>query len=392
MADKKKKIIPIVVLLLIAGGLYYYFQIYKANSENGYIKASGHIELTEVDMSFRLAGHVSRLLVEEGDAAVKGSLLAELRPEIYEYRRDQAEAVVRELEARVDSLKLSIQIKSDVSDADIQRARAAVDAAAARYQSLKTGSREEEIRAAAAARDRALTEYKNRDRDFKRIRELYAVNAVPLSQFDSARTAAEAAKAAYEATQEQYRLVKAGPRREAVDEGKANLSGTDAALEATKAAQREVEKLKIDLKALQAQLDQARAALALVEDDLARTRLYAPFDGFVTVKDVEENEFVQVGAPVLTIAHLDYVKVKTYIPETKLGLVKLGQEAEVYSDSIPGKKYIGRITFISPEAEFTPKNVQTKEERVKLVYRIRIDLANPNQELKGGMPVDVIVR
>ena len=114
-------------------------------------------------------------------------------------------------------------------------------------------------------------------------------------------------------------------------------------------------------------------------------------DGFVTVKDVEEAEFVQAGTPVLTLARLDNVWVKTYVPETQLGRVRLGQKARVLSDTFPGKVYPGTVSYISPKAEFTPKNVQTKEERVKLVYRIKVTLENPNQELKAGMPVDVVL-
>jgi HlyD family secretion protein len=95
---------------------------------------------------------------------------------------------------------------------------------------------------------------------------------------------------------------------------------------------------------------------------------------------------------VLTVAQLDEVWVKTYVPETQLGKVYLGQKGEVISDTFPNKTYPGTVTYISPEAEFTPKNVQTKEERVKLVYRIKVTLQNPKQELKAGMPVDVILK
>jgi HlyD family secretion protein len=186
--------------------------------------------------------------------------------------------------------------------------------------------------------------------------------------------------------------VKAGPRDELVLEGKANLAGSSASLVAAEAGRKEVEKLKLDLQALQAQRDQAKAALAIAEEDLKKSRLYSPFDGFVTVKDVEEGEYVQAGTPVITVADLDEVWVKTYVPETQLGRVYLGQKAEVISDTFPGKTYPGTVTFISPEAEFTPKNVQTQEERVKLVYRIKVTLKNPKQELKAGMPVDVILK
>jgi len=279
-----------------------------------------------------------------------------------------------------------------VLDAEVKKAQAGVSAADARYQSLRTGSRDEEIAEAAAACDKARTEWENRVADFKRIKDLYEGKIVPASQYDNALTGAEASRATYLAAEERYKLVKAGPRKEAVMEGKANLAGSDAALSAAEAGSREVEKLKLDLKALHSQLDQARAALAIAEDDVRKSTLYAPFDAFVTVKDTEEKEFVQPGTPVVTLADLDEVWVKTYVPETQLGRVRLGQEADVLSDTFPGKIYRGRVTFISPEAEFTPKNVQTKEERVKLVYRIKVTLRNPNQELKAGMPVDVTLR
>lgn len=382
---------PVLVLLIIAC-LLIYFALIRKGVRDGEIITSGHIEVTEVDMSFRLQGHVARLLVNEGARVKKGDVLAELDQEPIRERRDQAIAAVREFEAKVASLSLSTHIRQEVLEAEVKKAQAAVSAADARYQSLRTGSREEEVAEAGASRDKARTEWENRMADFKRIKDLYEGKIVSASQYDNALTGAEASRAAYLAAEERYKLVKAGPRKEAVMEGKANLAGSGAALSAAEAGSREVEKMKLDLRALHSQLDQARAALAIAEDDLRKSTLYAPFDAFVTVKDTEEKEFVQPGTPVVTIADLDEVWVKTYVPETQLGRVRLGQEADVLSDTFPGKVYRGKVTFISPEAEFTPKNVQTKEERVKLVYRIKVTLTNPNQELKAGMPVDVIIR
>jgi HlyD family secretion protein len=388
---RRKLILPVLILLLVSG-LIYYFGYYRPHLNASEILASGHVEVTEVDMSFRMPGHVARLLVDEGAQVKKGELLAELEQKPIQARRDQAFAAVQELEAKVASLSLAISIKQDVQDAEVKRAKAGVSAAGARYQSLKTGSREEEIAQAAAERDRAKTEWENQQVDFRRIKELYEGRIVSQSQYDNSRTRAEAAAAAYLAAEERYKLVKAGPRIEAIQEGKANLTGSDAALSVAEAGLKEIQKMKLDLTALKAQLTQAGAALAIAEDDLNKSRLYAPFDAFVTVKDVEQNEFVQPGTPVVTVADLGEVWVKTYVPETELGRVRLGQRADVLSDTFPGKVYPGKVTFISPEAEFTPKNVQTKEERVKLVYRIKVTLKNPNQELKAGMPVDVILR
>jgi HlyD family secretion protein len=389
---KRGKISAVMVLLLAAAACVVYLGYYRNRSNDHAIMTSGHVEVTEVDMSFRLPGHVSRLLVDEGDHVKQGTLLAELDQHVLKARRDQAQAQVRELDAKGAALALSIKIKEDVLSAEIRKAQAGVSAAEARYRSLKTGSRKEEIAEAAAARDRAKTEWENRRRDFLRMKALFERRIISFSQYDAARTSEEAARAAYEAAEERYKLVKAGPRQEMVLEGQANLAGSDAALSAAEAARREIDRLKLDLKALQAQAEQARAALAVAQDDLANSRMHAPFDGFVTVKDVEEGEFVQAGSPVLTLAQLDRVWVKTYVPETQLGRVFYGQKADVISDTFPGKRYPGTVTYISAEAEFTPKNVQTKEERVKLVYRIKVSLENPDQELKAGMPVDVILR
>ena len=390
---RRRKIIPPVVLLLLASGAMYYFFYYRpANTVDPVIRTSGHIEFTEVDLSFRLPGHVFRLRVYEGDNVKKGDLLAELSRKVYEARRDQAAARVKELEARGSSLDLAIQIQEEVLEAEVKRAKAGVSAARARYQSLKSGSRAEEIRESAAAVDRVKTEWENRVRDFERMKSLYEHQMISASQYEAAGTASEVARAAYEAAEERYKLIKAGPRKEMILEGRANLSGSGAALSAAEAGGREVEKLKLDLKALLAQENQAKALLAIAEDDLAESRLYAPFDGFVTVKDVEEGEYVQPGTPVLTLADLDHVWVKTYVPETQMGKVRLGQEVGVISDTFPDKTYPGTVFYISPKAEFTPRNIQTQEERVKLVYRIKVSLENPNQELKAGMPVDVMLR
>ncbi len=388
----KRLRIPVIIAAIVAAGLIYYFKLYLPGLSDSEIKASGHIEVTEVDMSFRIPGHVARIFVDEGMKPKKGEVLAELDQEVVKARRDQSEAQVKEIEAREASLALTIKIKEEVLDAEINRAKAGVKAADARYQSLKAGSRKQEIAEAAAARDRAKFEWENRERDYQRMKELFSSRIVSESQYDSARTSAEASRAAHEAALERYKLVKAGPRDEVVLEGKANLASSSAGLVAAEAGLKEVEKLKFDLQALQAQRDQAKALLAIAEEDLKKSRLYSPFDGFVTVKDVEEGEYVQAGTPVLTVAHLDEVWVKTYVPETQLGKVYLGQKAEVISDTFPNKTYPGTVTYIAPEAEFTPKNVQTKEERVKLVYRLKVTLQNPKQELKAGMPVDVILK
>ncbi len=145
---------------------------------------------------------------------------------------------------------------------------------------------------------------------------------------------------------------------------------------------------KEDIAIARANLAEADANLGLSRIDESYTTLRAPSAGVITVREAELGEVVEPGSPVVTLADLDHVWLRAYIAETDLGRIHWGQEAAVTTDTYPGKQYRGRISFISPDAEFTPKSVQTSQERVTLVYRIKIDIDNPDHELKPGMPAD----
>ncbi|MBS1192640.1 MAG: periplasmic component of efflux system [Nitrospirae bacterium] len=138
-----------------------------------------------------------------------------------------------------------------------------------------------------------------------------------------------------------------------------------------------------------AQLRQTRAALAASQDRLRDMVITAPVSGVVLRKNSEAGETVAAGAAVYSLGDLENPWIRVYVKEDKLGLVKLGQKAEVMTDSFPNKTYLGIVTMISSEAEFTPKNVQTQEERVKLVFALKVSVKNENGELKPGMPADV---
>ena len=143
------------------------------------------------------------------------------------------------------------------------------------------------------------------------------------------------------------------------------------------------------IKAAQFRVEQAKAALRVTEERLSNTIIFAPMTGVLFTKNVEIGEVITPGTPVYTIGDLEKPWIKVYIKENQLGLVKLGQKAHVTIDSYPGKVYEGAVAHISSEAEFTPKTIQTKEERVKLVFGLKIRVKNQNGELKPGMPADV---
>jgi HlyD family secretion protein len=129
----------------------------------------------------------------------------------------------------------------------------------------------------------------------------------------------------------------------------------------------------------------------LAETKLHYATVVSPTDGVVLSKNVEPGEYVSAGTPVVTVGNLNDMWLRAYVEGPELGIVKLNQQAQVTTDTYPGRVYLGHVSFIAAEAEFTPKNVQTEKERTKLVYRIKIQIDNPNQELKRGMPADAVI-
>jgi HlyD family secretion protein len=262
---------------------------------------------------------------------------------------DEGETVQKgQLVARLDSSDLVHEVA--IRTAEVQSARAVL-------AELIAGSRKEEIAQAEAVLAAAEAEAKRAADDFLRQEELYRREVIPKQRFDAARAARDTSAAQVRQSREALLLARKGPRQERIDQGRARLR-------------------------------EAESALALAEERLGYASLAAPTAGMVMAKHIEPGEQVAPGTPVITIGELDNVWVKAYIAETDLGRVKLGQAARVRTDTWPGKTYEGRVSFISSESEFTPKNVQTEKERVKLVYRIKITLPNPDRELKPGMPAD----
>jgi HlyD family secretion protein len=222
---------------------------------------------------------------------------------------------------------------------------------------LLSGSRPEEIREAEAAVSQAQYDLENKQKAFERMKALYERHVIPKELFDNAEAGFKIATASLERVKENHELVKQGPRKEDIEDAKAQVA-------------------------------QARASVKLTETQLGYTVLHSPISGVVLVKSGEIGEVVNPGTPILTLADIDHVWLKAYVEETALGRVTWGQEVIVTTDLNPPKEYKGKISFISSQAEFTPKSIQTEKERVTLVYRIKINLSNPDRELKPGMPAD----
>ena len=325
---KRKKVLVPVVLLVVAGGSLWYWQGRTPPAADT-LFSSGTVEATEARLGFQAVGRLESVSCREGDRVDAGSELARL---------DLTEAVA----LRDQTL-------------------AQVAAARALLAELESGSRAGEVAQARAATAAAQQRVTDARQDLERTQLLFQGGAVSREALDKAELSQELTRSQLIQAREQLQLLVAGPRREKIE------------------AQR-------------AQLAQAEAAVKTVDAMLANRSIIAPFSGLVTVRHREPGEIVAPGSPVLTLLDLEDRWVRIYVPEDRIGAVSIGDRVQIISDTYPEKRHAGEVIFIASEAEFTPKTVQTQEERVRLVYAVKVRIVeDPRYELKPGMPVDAML-
>jgi HlyD family secretion protein len=322
----KKSVAIAVIALAAAAAVFLWARYFGKKGEENVLLLSGNMEVTESNTGFKPAGRIIDLLAVEGQSVRKGELLA-----------------------RLDNAELTSAVAEQ---------RAALQEAEARLAELEAGSRPQEIDQAKADVQTQEAELVRIRKDYERSEMLYHNGAIASAQFDAAKSAFESRVAQLSRAEDQLSLAKEGPRKEIIEA----------------AAHR---------------VRQAGAQLRVAEEKLNDTRIYAPFSGVILRKNVELGDTVAQGVPVYTVGDLANPWIKVYVKEDKLGLVKLGQKAQVTTDTYRGKVYKGWVSYISSEAEFTPKNVQTPEERVKLVFGVKVLVENVNNDLKPSMPADV---
>lgn len=376
MQTKKKLIILPLLVALVAVGAYFYSQR-RSLHDRRTIRVSGNIEVTEAEVSFKIAGRVEERLVDEGWRIEAGQLVARLDS------TDLAQEVsLKQAEVQAAQAVLA-ELEAGSRPEEIAEAEAAAQRAQERLNDLLAGSRTQEVKAAEAEVQQAKAEADRLRLDFDRQSTLYRRDVISSREFESIQSANKAASARLRAAEERLKLVREGFRENEIAQARSAFKEASERFALVKAGPR---KEKIDK--ARADLRKAQEALALAETRLGYATLVSPLSGVVLSKNIEPGEYVAPGTPIITVGDLVNVWLRAYINETDLGRVKVGRPVRVMTDTYPGRVYEGRVSFISSEAEFTPKNVQTEKERVKLVYRIKVDIQNPNMELKPGMPAD----
>jgi len=365
--------------------------IWKRN-KNSRIAISGNIELTQVNLAFKVPGKLVELPVEEGSEIAKGALVARLDAVQLQRQRGRDQATLELAETQLAQQKTAVEYQKASLAADLEVRAAALRQAETRLEQLLAGSRKQEIAQARAAEEEARTQNLLARQEWERAQVLYKNDDISTSQRDQFKTRFDASTAALRQVEERLALVIEGPRKEDIEAARAQVEQARAALKFSEAARIDLKRREQEVDSRRAQIAQARAQLSISDAQLDDTSITSPVDGVILVKSTEVGEVLAAGTTVATVGELDSPWLRGYVNEKDLGRVKLGAQVNVTTDSYPGKIYRGRITFISSQAEFTPKQIQTSEERVKLVYRIKVDVENPRHELKLNMPADAEIQ
>ncbi|EPY7203361.1 secretion protein HlyD [Klebsiella quasipneumoniae] len=321
----KKPVVVILLIVILLAALGGGWWWYQSSRQQP-LTLYGNVDIRTVNMSFRVGGRLASLTVDEGDSIRAGQTLGELDRAPYENALLQAQA--------------------NVSTAQAQ------------YDLMMAGYRSEEIAQAAAAVNQAQAAYDYAQNFYQRQLGLRASSAISANDLENARSSRDQAQATLKSAQDKLRQYRAGNRPQEIAQAKASL-------------------------------EQAQAALAQAKLDLRDTVLTAPSDGTLMTRAVEPGTMLNAGGTVLTLSLTHPVWVRAYVDEKNLGQAQPGQAVLLYTDSRPDKPYHGKIGFVSPSAEFTPKTVETPDLRTDLVYRLRIVVNDADGALRQGMPVTV---
>jgi membrane fusion protein YbhG len=422
-------LVVVALLGLAAAGLW---ALSRREPRTVGLPVTGTIEARDVDLSAKTTARIAAILVEEGSRVHRGELVIQLEDAEPVAEVARLDAGVRVAQAQLRDLMAGAR-KEEIAEAqaqvgraeaaladllagarreEIQAARQVVAQAEARQRDLEAGARAQEVEQARSAVASAEATRVWTEREFQRLESLYERDLVAAADRERAWQAFEVARMQERTAREQLALVLAGPRGAQLDVARAEVRQARERLRLIEAGPRpdQVEAARAEVRAARerlalveagprsgqvdtarAQLAQAEAALAQARARLADTRIQAPMDGVVLRKNLEPGATAAPGAAIVTLVDPTDLWLRAYIPETDLGRVRLDQPARVTVDAFPEQPFEGRVTEVASGAEFTPRNVQTQKERVNLVFRVKVAIANPDGRLKPGMPADAVI-
>jgi HlyD family secretion protein len=375
--EHRKRFIPVVVLLVIAvvGYLLYSNGLlsFLPNSESNTV--SGFIEGDEIAIAPEIGGRIEAITVDEGDQVTAGQ-------EIVRLDRAMINAQIAQAQAALDTANAQLtQLKNQPRASDVAAARAALDAAQQNYDKVRAGSTADQLAQLKAQVDNAKAMVDQAQSAYDRV----GGASNPFIAMAPQSLALQQAMNNYSAASAAFNDARTHPTA-------AELAAAQSQEVQAQAALDRLTPNADTLAIAENQVKQAQAALAVLQVQAGKMTLKSPLNGFVTRRAAHAGEIAAPNATLLGVANLDPVKLTIYVPETQIGSIKIGDEISVQVDSFPGRVFKGNVIFINPQAEFTPRNVQTKAERVNTVFAVKLQIPNSNFDLKPGMPADATLK
>jgi HlyD family secretion protein len=407
-------LVAIAVAVAVAG--YQAYWAYERRATANEVFGSGSIEATEVDIAPKITARIVRLAAAEGDTVRAGQVLVRLDDHDLQAQVAQARANVAADEAKVAQAAQAVETQQLMTDTQVGQARAALAAAETAVpqgqatvslvgqtvqQSIEQA--QAQLTSAVAQAASAHSNLVKTQTDLAREKALYAQGAVAAADLDTAQQAYDAAVAADRSAKATVAQAEAALRsaqanrlqvpiqEQSVTASRAAVAQARQALANAEAGYTVVAQDRANLAAVKATLAQAQAALQYQQVLLGYATITSPIDGVVLTQNNQEGEVVAAGGAVYTIVNPRDMWLRVYIPEDQIGRIHLGQRAAITVDTFPGRTFSARVSEISTEAEFTPINVQSRENRVKLVYGVKLRITNPYGTLKPGMPADATI-
>ena len=372
---KRKVILAVAALaVLIAAG----WLIHScANSKNSFVY-SGTVETREIQIGSKIGGRMTQVLVEDGQTVKAGTLLVEFEFDDVKAQRAQAQAQLGQAQADYHRLQRANRPEEIAqAQANAQMQRAMLDAA-------QNGPRSQELKQAEADYAAAKADAANAQTNFQRMDMLLRGDTVSRQQFDDAKAARDSTAQKAESLHQRLALLQAGTRKEDLQAARERYRQAQAAADLMQHGYR-----KEDIDSGRAKLDEARARVNQLDVQLKEAELFAPADGLIETVSVRTGDLVAPGKIVLTMLESSQLWVKVYVPETDLAAVSIGQPAQVEVDSFRGRPFAGHIQEIASQAEFLPRNVQTRDDRQHQVFGVKVSVDNSGGELKSGMSATV---
>lgn len=357
----RKKLIPVLVILAIAGAAVWASGWLRKDAR---LQASGTVEARNIRVGSKVGGRIDKVLVREGDSVKEGQVLVTFDD--------------KELAASLEQTRAAAQkAERGFRPEEIEEARAAVAQAKADYELRKNGYRKEDIAAAQADVDRATADEARARLDAQRYDALAQKDLVSKQQRDTADATFKMALAQKESTQHKLDELQRGYRPEEIAAAKARYEQALATLEKLERGNRKED------------VEMAKAALAYDEARFRERQVVAPSAATVEVLDIRPGDLIAPNTPIATLLEQDQIYVRIYLPETEFGKIKIGEKAEIRVDSFPNDVFAGVVEQINQQAEFLPRNVQTREERVHQVYGVKVRIDDATHRVRAGMAADV---